>query len=354
MDLKKNRTVVTGGAGFIGSHLVDRLLGADNEVIVIDDFSCGSMKNLLHHQGNPKLRVERADILDEKAMMEIHRGADVVFHLACRDVRLSLRQPTIVHEVNATGTLNVLKAAAAAKVRRFLYCSSSEVNGAAPDIAPLPEDCHFRPETIYGASKLVGEYYTQVFHRSGWLNTVIARPHNNYGPREHYLGVRGEAIPRFILWALGGRPSVIYGDGKQTRDFTYVTETVDCMVRLVEREETKGRILNICRGEETSIAQIAALISELTGLNVPPVHLSGRPGDILRLWGDTQRLCAALGSGPAISIREGLEMTIDWFRRNITVSEELLNSIQIRNWEIVPEPWLDACEAGKEEPASRS
>lgn len=342
MRLTDARVIVTGGAGFIGSHLVDRLLAAHNEVIVIDDFSCGTMDNLAHHSGNPDLRVEKADILDEKAIMELHKDVDFVFHLACRDVRLSLRQPTIVHQVNATGTLNVLKAAAANKVRRFLYCSSSEVNGTADAIVPMPEDYHFRPETIYGASKLVGEFYTQAFYRSGWLKTVTVRPHNNYGPREHYYGVRGEAIPRFILWALAGMPPVIYGDGKQTRDFTYVTETVDFMVRLMECDGAEGQILNICRGEETSILQIASLVAELTNLGVPPVHLSQRPSDVLRLWGDNSRLKAQLGAAPTISISEGLRMTIDWFRHNVKITQELVESLQVRNWEIEAEPWLQA------------
>src|SRR5262245_48910150 len=231
MLVTDSRVVVTGGAGFIGSHLVDRLLAANNEVVVIDDFSSGERANLAQHQGNPRLRVLAADVCDEAVLLPLFHGARCVFHLATRNVRLSLHRPTCVHEVNATGTLNVLKASAAAGVRRFLYCSSSEVNGTA-DVVPMPEEYHYRPEPIYGASKLVGEYYTQVFHRSGWLETVVARPHNNYGPREHHDGDKAEVIPRFLLQALAGLPLSIYGDGKQTRDFTFVTETADFLVRL--------------------------------------------------------------------------------------------------------------------------
>jgi UDP-glucose 4-epimerase len=247
-----------------------------------------------------------------------------------------------VHEVNATGTLNVLKASAAAKVERFLYCASSEVIGSASSI-PISEDYFFCPETIYGASKLAGEYYTQVFHRSGWLNTVIARPYNNYGPREHYERERGEVIPRFILRALAGKAPIIYGDGKQTRDFVYVTETTDLLVKLVESVKTEGGTFNICRGEEISILTIAELICELLGVNIAPLHLPERPSDLLRLCGDPSRLKQVLGAVPQISLREGLALTIDWFRRNVPVTKEVIKSIEPENWKTLePELWLKA------------
>ena len=335
MDITNSRVVVTGGAGFIGSHLVDRLLAHNNEVIVIDNFSTGSYRNLEDHNANPLLHVVVADIREEAEILKAIKGSDFVFHLACQNVRLSLRQPTIVHEVNATGTLNVLKASVTAKVKRFLYCSSSEVNGTAR-IVPMPEEYHYRPETIYGASKLTGEYYTQVFHRAGWLPAVIARPHNNYGPREHYEGDKGEVIPRFILWVLSGKPPMIYGDGTQTRDFTYVTETADFMVRLLEYDEALGETYNICRGEEVSILRIAELISELIGLDKPPLRLKGRPSDVLRLYGDATKLDRTLGAIPQISIRDGLKKTIAWFREYVTIDETVFANMQNESWKSVP------------------
>jgi UDP-glucose 4-epimerase len=339
MKIPNSRVVVTGGAGFIGSHLVDKLLIPGNEVVVIDDFPSGSLENLAHQASNRRLHVEETDILDEPAMISLHKGADFVFHLAARNVRLSLRRPTIVHEVNATGTLNVLKAAAAAKVKRFLYCSSSEVNGTA-DLVPMPEDYHFRPETIYGAAKLTGEYYTQVFQRAGWLTTVIARPHNNYGPREYYHGVKGEVIPRFIIWALAGKPPVIYGDGRQTRDYIYVTETADFLVNLLAYDQAEGGTFNLCRGQEVSIIELARLIMELVGIYLTPLHIPGRPSDVLRLCGDPTRLRQTLGSALQVSIREGLALTIEWFRRHVPITSEVLASLQPANWEEVePESW---------------
>ncbi len=337
--------VVTGGAGFIGSHLVEALLAQGRDVVVVDDFSSGKMENLSQHAGNPCLRVVRADILDGDALTGIIQGAGHVYHLACRNVRLSLRQPTVVHEVNATGTLNVLKAAAAAKVQRFLYCSSSEVCGTA-DVVPMPEDYHFKPETIYGASKLTGEYYTSVFQRSGWLKTVIVRPHNNYGPREHYKGFLGEVIPRFILRGLAGQPLSIYGDGLQTRDFTYVEETARLLIRTMESPATAGRTLNLCRGEEVSILQVARIVSSLVGLTVEPVHLPGRPSDVLRLFGDPSRMRSVLGESPQISIEDGLARTVAWFRDNVPVTQEILDSMEPRSWDsLEPEAWLAALEA---------
>jgi UDP-glucose 4-epimerase len=340
MEVRNARVAVTGGAGFIGSHLVDRLRAADNHVLVIDDFSTGNEAHLAQHSHEPRLHIERADIRDDARMNQLLHGVDFVFHLATRNVRLSLVQPTLIHEVNTMGTFNVLKAATANGVRRFLYCSSSEVNGTA-QVVPLPEEYHYRPETIYGASKLAGEYYTQVFHRAGWLSTVIARPHNTYGPREHYEGNKGEVIPRFILWALAGKPLLIHGNGSQTRDFTYVSDTADNLVRLMECDEAVGGIFNICRGEEISILELARLILEITGSSSKLEFLPGRPSDVLRLFGDPSRLRKVLGSSPAISIRTGLEKTIAWFREHLPPSARTLATLAVNTWhQDAPEPWL--------------
>jgi UDP-glucose 4-epimerase len=341
MNMTRCSVAVTGGAGFIGSHLVDRLLDRGNHVLVIDDFSTGSLDHLRHHDDNPNLRVVDADIRDAAAMHELLRGIDFVFHLATRNVRLSLTQPSLVHDVNVNGTYTLLKAAAACQVRRLLYCSSSEVNGTA-DIVPMPEEYHYRPETIYGASKLMGEYYANVFHRSGWLPTVIARPHNNYGPREHYAGNKGEVIPRFILWALTGQPLPIYGDGRQTRDFTYVTETADYLVRLVECPQALGQTFNICRGEEVSIRRIAELIRELTQSSSLLEQRPGRPHDVLRLFGDPTRLRTTLGSAPTLAIREGLARTIAWFRTHVGTGPEVMQTLDQATWQqATSEPWLN-------------
>lgn len=338
--MKGARIVVTGGAGFIGSHLVDALMRRGAKVVVLDDLTSGSLDHLAAHRDNPDFRFEYGDVRDEAGLVRIFAGAEYVFHLACRNVRLSLRRPTVVHDVNATGTLNVLKAATAVGVKRLLYTSSSEVNGTA-DVVPMPEDYHFKPETIYGASKLTGEYYTQVFVRAGLLDAVIARPHNNYGPREHYAGLLGEVIPRFILAALFGESPTVYGDGAQTRDFTYVEETAEYLVRLMLEPKASGGVFNVCRGEEVSVAELARLTAELTGADKPPAHLPGRPSDVLRLFGDPSRLRALLGDSPSIGLREGLARTIDWFREFVPLTESTKASLDPRSWEREPpEPWM--------------
>jgi UDP-glucose 4-epimerase len=339
VKLEGSRVLVTGGAGFIGSHLVDYLIHMSCQVVVLDDLSSGSMERLEHHQGTDQLSVIHGSVLDPIKVGDACRGVDFVFHLATRNVRSSLRQPTQVHEVNVEGTYMVLKAATAAGVRRLLYCSSSEVNGTAVE-CPLREDYHFRPETIYGASKLCGEFYSSVFHRSGWLDVVIARPHNTYGPRQHWRGHHGEVIPRFILWSLAGRPCVIYGDGKQTRDFTFVTETASYIARLADCPDASGGIYNVCRGEEVSIGEIALKIRAATASRIDPVMLPGRPSDVMRLWGDNQRLRNLLGDAPAIGIDEGLERTCDWFRRHVPL-DEAISALRSENWEeLAAEKWL--------------
>jgi UDP-glucose 4-epimerase len=340
MKIQKRRVAVTGGAGFIGSHLVDRLLRAENSVLIIDDFSSGSPENLAAHRGNPDLQIRQADVRDENAMFDLVHGTEFVFHLATRSVRRSLTHPSEVHDVNAGGTLTVLKAAARAGVQRFLYCSSSEVNGTA-DVVPMAEDYHFRPETLYGASKLAGEFYTSAFHRSGWVDAVIARPHNNYGPREHYAGSQGEVIPRFILWGLAGKPLPIYGTGEQTRDFTFVLETVDYLVRLLECDQALGQVVNVCRGREVSIMELARLVRGLTGNRSEIQQLPGRPSDVLRLFGDSSRLTSLLGTAPRIGIEQGLRHTIEWFLENVPLTDRTLGFLELNSWQtVLAEPWM--------------
>lgn len=305
------KIVVTGGAGFIGSHLAQSLIDRDAEVHVIDNLSAGNLENLdFKHDG--RLHFHKLDILNKPALGRIFSDASHVFHMATQNVRLSLRQPGWVSQTNVEGTLNVLEAAARARVRRFVYCSSSEVNGTA-DVVPMPENYEFKPETIYGASKLAGEYYTQVFQRSGWLDTVIARPHNNYGPRAHSYGISEEIIPKFILNALAGLDLGIYGDGQQTRDFTFVKETVDHMIELSENEKVTGETFNVCRGQECSILEVAQKILKLTGSKSRIVHSAARSNDVLRLCGDASKLKKALGHAPSLGLDEGLIKTVEWY-----------------------------------------
>lgn len=338
--LRDATCLVTGGAGFIGSHLVDALLEAGARVRVLDDFSTGERAKLAHRDREPRLSVVEGSVLDPEALGRCSAGADWVFHLATRNVRLSLRRPTEVHECNTTGTLEVLKAAAAARARRMVYVSSSEVNGTAGAV-PMAEEYPYRPETIYGASKLAGEYYAGVFHRAGWLETVVARPHNTYGPREHHDGLRGEVIPRFIVRALAGLAPQVYGDGGQTRDFTYVTETAEAIRDLALCEAAAGQTVNVCRGEEVSVLRIAQLVARSAGSGVEPVFLPARPSDVRRLYGDNERMRTLLGRTPRVGIEEGISRTVAWFRAHLPDPAAAAREGPERGWEAVgPEPWL--------------
>ena len=215
------KALVTGAAGFIGSELVRQLVAGGRRVVALDNLAAGSWENL---DGVEPVERITGDVREPRDVARAVRGVAVVFHLACLNLRHSLHSPSESHDVNATGTLAVLEAARAAEVDRFVCVSSSEVYGAARTV-PMSEDHPTFPATAYGAAKLAGEAYARAFHQSYGLATVIVRPFNTYGPRCHHEGSSGEAIPKFLLRARAGLPLVIFGDGEQTRDFTYVSDT---------------------------------------------------------------------------------------------------------------------------------
>ncbi len=341
MNLKGVHCLVTGGAGFVGSHLVDKLVQYGAEVVAIDNLSIGRLENLTKASSKENFKFHQMDILDSETMKSIVKSMDAVFHLATRSVRKSLTQPSLVHEINVQGTYNLLMASAKAGVGKFVYCSSSEVNGTAGKV-PMSEDYDFAPETIYGASKLAGEFYTQVFQRSGWLKTVIARPHNNYGPRAHYEGSAGELIPRFILRALMGAPLPVYGEGTQTRDFTFVEETAEFLIRLMADEKCTGETVNVCRGQEVSVCEIAHIILSQTGSKSELQHLPARPNDVLRLYGDHSKLKRLIGSVPSVGIEEGMKKTIEWYKGAVRLDESTRKALSDAAWGEEPrEEWLN-------------
>ena len=225
------RTLVTGGAGFIGSHLVDALLDMGRAVTVLDDFSIGAHANLEEAATSGRLRVVVGSIGDPGTVAAAMDGCEEVYHLAVQCVRRSLGRPIVSHDVNATGTINVLEAARRAKARRFVYCSSSEVYGNASS-GLLSEDGTLpRPVTVYGAAKLAGELYADAYWQTYGLPTVIVRPFNAYGPRAYQTGTRAEVLPRFVNRVLNGQPPVVFGDPTNGRDFTYVTEVAAGIVK---------------------------------------------------------------------------------------------------------------------------
>jgi UDP-glucose 4-epimerase len=329
----KYRALVTGGAGFLGSHLVGRLIADGATVTVFDDFSTGRRENLTAIAASPRLRIVEGSILDRSAVALAMRGCDRVFHLAVQCVRRSLGRPIENHEVNATGTLVVLDEARREGVKRFLYCSSSEVYGNCGG-ERLTETAPCAPTTVYGAAKLAGEYYTQAYHRTYGLPVTIVRPFNSYGPRAHHQGDLAEVIPRFVVRALNKEPPVIFGNADNGRDFTYVTETVHGMALAMDNDDALGRIVNIAAGSMVTIESIAQLVCRLCGAaKLEPVYSDPRPGDIDKLQADTRLSRALLGFSAQVDIETGLERYIDWFRRRYP-NPALLREREIRNWEM--------------------
>jgi UDP-glucose 4-epimerase len=329
----RGRTLVTGGAGFIGSHLVDRLVAEGYAVTVLDDFSTGRPAHLeaAHHAGD--VSIVQGSVLDRRAIANAMRGCSRVFHLAVQCVRRSLGRPIENHDVNATGTLLVLDAARQQAVDRFVYCSSSEVYGNC-GASLLSETTLCEPVTVYGAAKLAGEHYALAYHRTYGLPVIVVRPFNAFGPREHEQGDLAEVIPRFVIRLLNGKPPVIFGSGQQGRDFTYVTETAQGILQAAGCDALLGRTVNLAYGRLVTIAEVAETLGRLCDRpDLKPIHVEPRPGDVQRLHADTSVARAAFGFRPEIDFMHGAERYVAWFRANHNNPADLLES-ETRNWEM--------------------
>ncbi len=322
--------LVTGGAGFVGSHLVD-LLAPSNDVTVIDDFSVGTRANL---SSSPQVNVLHADIRDRAAIDAAVKRAEVIFHLAVVCLRVSIPDPMTSHDVNALGTLNVLLAAReSSSLDRFVYVSSSEVYGTARRV-PMDERHPLNPMTPYAAAKLAGEAYALSFHRTYGLPATVVRPFNVYGPRAHAEGASGEVIPRFVARAIAGKPLVVFGDGLQTRDFTWVGDSVRGILVAAECDELVGDCVNIARGQEVRVLDIARLVQELLGTRSQIQHQDDRPGDVRRHFAGVERARSLLGFTADVGIEEGLERYVEWVSSQPRHLDSALESEEARNWQL--------------------
>jgi UDP-glucose 4-epimerase len=330
-----SRVLVTGGAGFIGSHLVDLLVASGCEVTVLDNFRNGRHANLAEAARTGRLKVIEGDITDAPTCLRAMGSClDAVFHLACMGVRHSLHNPMENHHVNAMGSLQLLMAARHAGVGRFIYVSTSEVYGAAKAF-PLTEQVTPWPTTVYGASKLAGEHYAAAYHGCYGLPVVRVRPFNNYGPRAHFEGDSGEVIPRFILRALAGDAPVIFGDGSHTRDFLYVKDCAEALLGIAECDSLVGEVVNLGYGEEVRIDELARLVLGAVGRpDLAPTFAAERPGDVPRLWVDPAKLRKATSFRPRMPLAKGLAATVDYYRGVFAEQPDCLARMQTRNWEV--------------------
>ncbi len=331
MKIKDKRILVTGGAGFIGSHLVDKLV-KENKVRVIDNFSIGSEKNLTLSKKSGNLKIIRGDIADLSTVKEATSDIDIVFHLAALGVRESLNNPFLVHQINASGTLNLLFEARKNKIEKFVHISSSEVYGTA-EYVPMDEKHPLNPRTLYGASKLAGEKYAMAYFRTYGFPVVVVRPFNTYGPRSHFEGPYGEVIPRFAIRAMNNLPPIVFGSGKQTRDFTFVDDTVDGIVSASQNDKLIGDALNIAYGQERSINEAAKIVLRALGKeNLKINYQQPRPGDVKRHFADTKKAKRLLGFRAKTSLEKGIEKYIDWLKTEKIDVKKALMEINEKNW----------------------
>jgi len=313
--------------------VVDQLVAADNEVMIVDDFSVGKWGNIEHHRTNGRVHIERADVRDLDTMVRLARDVDVVFHLAVACLRASLNDPMSVHGINATGTLTMCQASLENNVKRFLYVSSSEAYGSALRV-PMGEGHPLNPTTVYGASKAAGEFYALAYWRTYGLPSVVVRPFNTYGPREHSEGNSAEVIPKFVMRAVAGLQPVIFGTGHQTRDFTWVEDSARGIIMAAECDELVGDCVNIARGQEVSIIRVCNLVLEKLGRrDLKLLYFEdGRPGDVKRHYADISKAQRLLGFSPTVDIDLGIDRYIQWVQGQNPDLESWVKQERIRNW----------------------
>ncbi|MBN2206137.1 MAG: SDR family oxidoreductase [Candidatus Aminicenantes bacterium] len=304
--------LVTGGAGFIGSHLVEALVRRGDCVRVLDNFLTGRRDNL--DEFRKDVEVLEGDIREPEDCREAVRGMDVVLHQAALpSVPRSVRDPRLTNDINITGTLNMLLAARDAGVASFVFASSSSVYGDDPNL-PKTEGREGKPLSPYAVSKLVGEAYVRVFRDLYGLNAVALRYFNIFGPRQDPASQYAAVVPNFVTRLLRGEPPVIYGDGEQSRDFTYVANVVQANLLAAEAKTAGGDAFNIACADRITVAGLALALNRILGTDIPPVHEPARAGDIRHSFADIRKAEAGLSYRPAVAFEDGLRRTVDWYR----------------------------------------
>jgi nucleoside-diphosphate-sugar epimerase len=311
MALTNKRICITGGAGFIGSHLVDRLVALGRSVRVIDDLSTGSRERLRAHSAQVELIEADLAVAELGSLVA---GAERVFHLAAvPSVPRSVRDPLTTHQGTLTATLRLLIAARDEKVARFVFSSSSSVYGETA-VSPKHEGLPVAPISPYGIAKAAAEAYTRVFGALYGLRTVSLRYFNVFGPSQDPASQYAAVVPIFVRRALAGEPLPISGDGTQTRDFTYVDNVIDANLSAATCDVAPGAVYNVAAGSPHSVLELARSVARLAGREAQLVHGPPRPGDIRHSHADISRAAAELEWTPRVSFEEGLRRTVEWYR----------------------------------------
>lgn len=305
------KVLITGGAGFIGSHLVDKLMVDEYEAVVLDNLSTGKLENLAQHGDNPKFSFVKGDITSPSDVRGSLEGVDAVIHeAAITSVPLSIKKPELVNKVNVGGTETLLEESASAGVKRFVYASSCAVYGEAREL-PIREDTEPGPISPYGESKLAAEALCKKFHDERGLEALCLRYFNVYGPRQTF-GPYAGVILHFLERVKAGKPPIIFGDGEQTRDFVHVSDVVQGSLLALEGRAPNGRVINVGTGIATSVNQLCEIVLEIVGReDLKPVHESAKPGDIRHSRADINRAKEILGYQPKIRLEDGLRRLIE-------------------------------------------
>jgi len=314
------RYLVTGGAGFIGSHIVEALARRGERVVVLDDFSTGRRQNLdavvrALPAGAPKPEVIQGDIRDPETVRRAMSGISHVLHQAALpSVQRSVEDPMSSHQVNASGTLNLLVAARDAGARRFVYASSSSAYGDNPQL-PKVESMTPAPLSPYAVSKLAGEYYCRIFHSLYGLETVSLRYFNVFGPRQDPTSQYAAVVPNFVTAAISARPPTIHGDGLQSRDFTYIDNAVDANLKACGApSRAAGGAYNVACGSAATLLDLLKILEQVTGSVIRTVHDAPRPGDVRHSLASIDAARRDLGYEPQVGLEEGLRRTVAWTR----------------------------------------
>jgi nucleoside-diphosphate-sugar epimerase len=310
-----NSCIVTGGAGFIGSALVRALLRQGYRVHVIDNLSTGKLDNL--EEVVEQITIHELDLRDYDRIAPVIAGADRVFHLgAIPSVPKSILAPVPSHESNLDGTFNVYRAAAEGKAGRVIYAASSSAYGDT-EVLPKTETMTPKPKSPYAVQKLVGEYYGSVFSECFGLETVSLRFFNVFGPRQDPTSVYSGVLSVFLTCLIDRRRPTIYGDGEQSRDFTYVEDVVQLLMKASAASGVSGRVFNAGNGNRYTLNETWDLLQKIEGVKLPPVYAPPRAGDVRNSQADTTAAMRDLGHKPSFSFEQGLRLTLDWYRADL-------------------------------------